>query len=76
MAIVRDIIAHVEVETASKVRICHHNRKKHKITKGEKCLAIYAPDGGRKNYCLESCAQDILVKAKTKLLAMERQLQS
>jgi hypothetical protein len=75
MAIVRDIITHVEVEVALKARICHHNRRDHGITKGQKCLAIHSPDGGRKNYCLP-CAMDILVKARTKLQAMEIQIQS
>lgn len=75
MAKVRDIIVHVEVEVAERARICHHNRKDHEITKGEQCLAIYDHDGGRKNYC-GACALAIVVKAKAKLLSMERTFQS
>ena len=67
MANVRDVLVHVEVEVALKVRICHHNRKEHSITRGNACLAIYEADGGRKNYC-GPCAQDILTKARTKLV--------
>jgi hypothetical protein len=75
MGIVRDIIAHVEVEVAQRARLCHHNQKEHKIRKGDKCLAIHDANGGRKNYC-GPCAQDILTKAKTKLAGMEQQFQN
>ena len=75
MASVRDIIVHVEVETAQSKRICHHNRKKHSVLMGRKCLAVHSHDGGRKNYCLE-CALEILAKAKAKLLDMEHQIQN
>jgi hypothetical protein len=75
MAVVRDIIIHVEVQVASAKRTCHHNRKEHGIAKGQKCLAIHDGDGARKNYCL-LCATAILHKAKTKLLALERDIQS
>jgi hypothetical protein len=74
MGKVRDILIHVEVEVAAKQRICHHNRKEHAISKGLACLAIYDSDGARKNYC-SACAQEILTKAKTKLLGIEEQLQ-
>lgn len=70
MAMVRDIITHVEVEVAARVRICHHNRKKHSISSGQACLVIRAHDGGKKNYC-PICAQEILGKAKVKLLILE-----
>lgn len=73
MAKVRDVLVHVEVEVALRVRICHHNRKDHTITKGDACLAIHDSDGGRKNYC-GPCAQEILTKAKAKLLGLEQQL--
>ena len=75
MAKIRDILTHVGVEVAVRVRICHHNRREHGVPKGEKCLAIYGQDGGRKNYC-PPCAMEILMKAKTKLIAMEREIQS
>jgi hypothetical protein len=73
MAKVRDVLVHVEVEVALRVRICHHNRKDHSIAKGIACLAIHDSDGGRKNYC-GPCAQEILTKAKKKLLGLEQQL--
>jgi hypothetical protein len=73
MAKVRDVLVHVEVEVALRVRICHHNRKEHTIAKGNVCLAIHDSDGGRRNYC-GVCAREILTKAKTKLLGMEQQL--
>jgi hypothetical protein len=70
MATVRDIITHVEVQVAVNKRICHHNRRKHSVPSGHKCLAVHDHDGGRKNYCLE-CAIEILAKAKSRLLQME-----
>jgi len=75
MAQVRDIISHVEIEIAEARRICHRNKQEHHIRKGEKCLAIYDDAGGRKNYCA-LCWPDILLKAKTRLLTMERELQN
>ena len=75
MATVRDIITHVDVEVAQKARICHHNRREHGITRGQKCLAIHDHDGGRKNYCLP-CAMAILVKAKAKLVVLEQSIQA
>ena len=71
MAKIRDILSHVDVEVAARQRICHHNRKEHTIGKGIACLAIHDSDGGRKNYC-GPCAQEILTKAKAKLLGMEK----
>lgn len=73
MPAIRDIMTHVEVQTASAARICHHNRREHKIAKGQKCLAVHASDGGRKNYCFV-CATEIIGKAKVKLLALEREI--
>jgi hypothetical protein len=75
MAAIRDIIAHVEVETALHKRICHRNRRQHSVQMGEKCLAIHDQDGGRKNYCLP-CALEILARAKTKLLTLEYEIQN
>lgn len=74
MTAVRDIITHVEVEVALGGRICHRNRKKHSVLKGEKCLIIRDSSGGKKNYCL-SCAGEIIEKAKAKLLLMQQALQ-
>jgi hypothetical protein len=70
---IRDIITHVEVQMASAVRICHHNRREHRILKGQKCLAVHAPDGSRRNYCL-GCALEIIGKAKAKLAALEGEI--
>jgi hypothetical protein len=70
MAAVRDIITHVEVEVAVRVRICHRNRRKHSIPSGQACLVIFEHDGGKKNYC-PICAKDILNKAKARLLELE-----
>lgn len=75
MAAVRDIITHVDVEVALGKRICHHNRRQHSVAAGQKCLAVHEHDGGRKNYCLP-CALEILAKAKTKLLTLEREIQN
>ncbi len=74
MSAVRDIITHVEVEVALGGRICHRNRKKHAVKKGEKCLIIRDTSGSKKNYCL-SCASEIIEKAKAKLLEMQQTLQ-
>ena len=75
MAIVRDIITHVEVEVAVRVRICHRNRSEHSISSGQSCLVIFEHDGGRKNYC-PICAKEILSKAKVKLIQMESAFQT
>jgi hypothetical protein len=73
MAQVKDILVHVEVEIAGARRICHRDRKKHSITKGIACLAVYESDGQRRNYC-GPCAKAILTKAKIKLAGIEEQL--
>jgi len=75
MAAIRDIISHVEVETALHRRICHRNRRQHSVKMGQKCLAVHDNDGGRKNYCLP-CALEILTKAKTNLLTLEHEIQN
>ena len=75
MPAVRDIVTHVEVQVAAKARTCRHNRREHRITMGQKCLAVHDASGGRKNYCV-ACAAEILIKAKAKLLAMQQDIQS
>ena len=70
MAAVRDIISHIEIETATRKRICHHNRKDHNITAGEKCLVISEQSGSSKNYCY-SYGVAILTKARHKLILLE-----
>lgn len=73
MSVIRDILGHVEIQTAAAKRTCHHNRKKHGITKGQRHLAIFNGDGERKNYCL-LCAMEILNLAETKLLGMKQEI--
>lgn len=75
MAIVRDIISHVTIEVAARVRICHHNRRKHSIPRGHACMVIHGHDGGKKNYC-SICAKEILSKAKVRLLELDSALPS
>jgi len=75
MAAVRDIITHVEIETAAAKRICHHDRRKHSIPPGQKCLAVYEHGGGRKNYCV-TCALAILAKATAKMSTLERDIRA
>jgi len=75
MSIVRDIITHVEIEVAARVRICHHNRRKHSISSGQSCLVIHEHGGGHKNYC-PVCAKEILSKAKVKLIQLESVFQN
>jgi hypothetical protein len=66
MAKVRQLFNNVSVETAKKKRICHHNRRKHEVLGGERCLVIKDPSGGKKNYCVE-CATGILDRAQDDL---------
>jgi hypothetical protein len=73
MAAVRDILIHVEVQTASGKRKCHHKPQQHAIKKDQRCLAIHDKDGGRKNYCPE-CAMDILNRAEKTLASFYQEL--
>jgi hypothetical protein len=75
MASVRDIMNHVEIESAERLRICHRHKGKHGIAKGEKCLVVHEESGSKKNYCVHS-AMEILAKARDKLAALERDVQS
>jgi hypothetical protein len=60
---VREVLAHVSVETAERRRICHRNRESHAIAKGEVCLVIReTASSGSKNYC-RVCAAPILGQA-------------
>jgi hypothetical protein len=63
---VRQLFNAVTVQEAKAKRICHHNRKKHGIQKGDLCLVIKGADGGSKNYCL-GCATEILDQAELDL---------
>jgi hypothetical protein len=75
MPAVRDILVHVEIEVAQRVRICHRKRKGCGVAQHQQCLVIYEASGGRKNYCPPH-ALDILTAAKAKLAALEKVLQS
>jgi hypothetical protein len=75
MPAVRDILVHVKIEVAQRVRICHRKRRGCGVAKNQQCLAIYKADGGRKNYCPPH-ALEILAAARAKLAAMEKALQS
>lgn len=70
---VRQLFNAVDVEVAKRRRICHHNRRKHEIAQGERCLVIRSPDGGHKNYCV-ACATEILDWADQDLQALRDEL--
>jgi hypothetical protein len=67
MAKVRQLFNAATVEAAKRQRICHHNRKKHAITMGQRCLILKdGQGGGSRNYCI-ACATEILDQAKVDL---------
>jgi hypothetical protein len=71
---VREVLAHVSVETAERRRICHRNRESHAIAKGEPCLVIReAASSGSKNYC-RVCAAPILGQAAQDLVDLRAAL--
>ena len=71
MAKIKDILIHVQVETAVRVRKCHRS-KKHAVPAGATCLVV---TGGMysRNYCGE-CAQHILNLASSRLSTIFQQL--
>jgi hypothetical protein len=74
MAKVRQLFNAVSVEVAQRRRICHHNRRKHSIAAGDRCLVVKDPaTGGGKNYC-HGCAIDILDRAQADLDELRHQL--
>jgi hypothetical protein len=74
MAKVTQVLRTASIETAARRRICHHNRKKHSIPAGMKCLVIKdSASGGSKNYCPE-CANAIFAKVDVDLAALRAQL--
>ena len=75
MAKVRQLFNNIAVETAKRERICHHNRGKHSIAKGERCLTIKGTDGGKRNYCVE-CTTDILDRADADLANLRAEVGS
>ena len=67
MAKVRQLLNAATVETAKGRRICHHNRKRHEVLVGERCLVLKDPtSGGSKNYCVE-CGTAILDRCQEDL---------
>jgi hypothetical protein len=74
VAKIRQLFNAASIETAKRRRICHHNRKKHSIQAGERCLVLKDPSSGAaKNYCVE-CARDILTRAEVDLVDLRTQL--
>lgn len=60
---VRRVLGTVTVQTATRKRVCHRNRRDHSIPRGEKCLVIRDDaSGGAKNYCVP-CGLAILDQA-------------
>jgi hypothetical protein len=70
MPATRNILGHVEIQTAKKKRKCHTNSS-HEILPGQKHLAIET-NGTRENVCLD-CAPKVLNVASEylKLLSTE-----
>ena len=62
MAPVKKLLGHAVLEIAERQRICHRNRRKHAILKGEACLVVQSGRFERKNYCRE-CAVPMLERA-------------
>jgi hypothetical protein len=76
MAQVKRLLLHVAVELAERRRTCHRNRRKHVITTGMACLAVFeGPRGTRRNYCPE-CALPILRLAQEDVTALVRALEA
>jgi hypothetical protein len=64
---VRQLLKSASVETAARRRICHHNRRKHEIAAGERCLVLRdATSNGSKNYCT-TCASAVLDRVQMDL---------
>ncbi len=72
MSAIRDILGHIEIQTALAARKCSHRPKKHVIMKGQVHLAVIE-NQSRKNYCV-LCAADILARAENKLLSIKQGL--
>jgi hypothetical protein len=71
---IRHILGAVFVETASRKRICHRDRRNHAVAKGEPCLVIKdGASGGSKNYCT-TCGLEILDQAAEDLQRLRDRL--
>jgi hypothetical protein len=62
MAKIKRLLGHAVLEIAERSRVCHRNRLKHKISKGEICLVVSMGRFDSKNYC-RVCALPMLEKA-------------
>jgi hypothetical protein len=69
MAQIKNLLGHATLEMAKGQRICHRNRKAHKIMNGEAFLLVRAGRFEEKNYCRE-CAVPMLDKAKQEVGAL------
>lgn len=56
---IKRLLKDASIEVASAKRICHRNRAGHEIDKGDACLVVKEPEGGKRNYC-GLCAMEIL----------------
>ena len=71
---IRHVLGGVSVQTASRKRICYHDRKNHAVAKGDVCLVIKdVASGGSKNYCVP-CGLAILDQAADDLQSLREQL--
>jgi hypothetical protein len=71
----RDIIKHVDIETAQRKRNCSRSRK-HEIIGGDICIVIQeGAFSGSKNYCVE-CGLEILKAAEVRLASLRSTLES
>ena len=74
MAKVTQILRTASIETAVRRRVCHHNKKKHSVPAGTKCLVIKdSASGSRKNYCPQ-CADEIFASVDVDLATLRAQL--
>jgi hypothetical protein len=71
---VKDVLTHLKVEQALRIRQCGRNKNEHKIAKGETCLAIRDNTyGAWHSYCQE-CATEILGAAEAKLANLKSEI--
>lgn len=74
MAKVRQLFNAVSIETAKRKRVCHHNRAKHQVPAGGRCLVIRDPtNNSSKNYCVP-CGTAILYRAQEDLDGLRSEL--
>jgi hypothetical protein len=66
MAQIKRLLGHVALEVADRQRICHRNRRTHKIHKGEACLVVRSGRFESRNYC-RACALPMLDQVREDL---------